>query len=121
MSQNNRAKSLTASEALYIDRRRRGMTQARYAKIHRTSVDKIHKWEAGLVPKDRDGEEFPCPKVDITWSQLSVNEQCVIMRRRNRMSRTDLADALGVSQQWVSQMERGRQNAAKLVSYWKLA
>lgn len=114
-------KSLSPGEALFLDRRKRGMTQARYARLHKATVDQVHKWESDVPARNRAGEAIECPDVGITWGALNDAERCVIMRRREGLSRTDLAGRVGVSQQWISAMERGQHPADRLVEFWGLS
>ncbi len=111
---------LTPGEALFIDQRRRGMTQQGYAELHGVTVAQLHKWQNDIVPKNRDGEIIPIPKVKIIWGDLKSHERCVIARRRSGQSRATVAATVGVSPQWLSAMERGTEDPGRLVEHWKI-
>jgi DNA-binding XRE family transcriptional regulator len=83
------------------------MTQDDAARWFKVPRDLYKRWESGRY-------EGPW----VLLGSLELHEECYVLRRRARMSRRDLANAVGVSLTWVTQMERGRAPIDRLVTYW---
>lgn len=60
---------------------------------------------------------FSVPKV----AKLQPHERCLIARVQAKMTRIDLAKALGCSKAWVTEMEHDRAPVTMLLKYWNLA
>ena len=101
---------LTAAERLLIDRRRAGATQVDAAAHWGVSAWTYRMWESGQREKD-----IPEP----TLGRLTEVEGCVILRRRTGLSRTALAKLVSISEWWLTQMERGRIPADRLIEFWR--
>lgn len=113
--------ALSPGEALHMTRRRAGRTQEDEAARCDVPVLTYHKWESDVEARGRDGEVRPCPEVPLRWAQLSRIERAYLLRRRSGKSRAAIASEMGVSENWLSAMESGRQPAARLLRYWDLA
>lgn len=116
----NTTATLTAGEAFYVARRRAGKTQRQLARRYAVPLGVIHKWEADVAPLDAAGTERPIPRSSLVWADLTAAERCVVLRRRSGMSRALVAADLGVSEQWLSAMEAGREKPSRLLRYWRL-
>lgn len=101
-------RTLTRAERLVVARRRDEVSQADAAAQHGVSVDTYKRWETG---------RYQGPMVAI--GRLLPHEECFLLRRRATMSRSELARAIGKSRQWTTLMERGREPAHHLVTYWR--
>lgn len=86
------------------------MTQAQAA----TYFD-MTSWQYRLAERG----ESDAPKV--TLGRIAPNEAAVILRRREGMTRTALAKKLNCSAWWLTLMERGKQDPARLVDFWTTA
>jgi len=102
---------LTDGERLFVDRRRRGLSQTRAAKRARVSYRRWCRWEDDLPTPD----QAP-PRVDV--GKLEPHEWARLLRRRRGIKRAEVAAALGLSLAWVTEMERGNVAADALVAYW---
>jgi len=49
---------------------------------------------------------------------LKAHEWCWLMRRRHGLQAKDVAKVMGICPWWLSQMERGKVNCARLVEHW---
>lgn len=92
--------SLTRGEAVYLERRRRGITQAKYAEQNGLTLKQLQALEAnrgsGVIPP-RSG----------AW-QLSEGERAMLMRRRLFMGVNEFADYIGRSKQLILMREQDR-------------
>ncbi len=100
---------LKPGERLLLYRRRMNLNQTQAAEDWDTKPWTYRMWEGGNRTRD-----IPCPRL----GGLKPHESCFITRRRAGMSRTQLAKALGVSNFWVTQMEKGAVSSDRLVKYW---
>lgn len=105
------AKKLKPHERLFINRRRLGKTQVQMARKMRISVHIYRQWEGSM-------ETNGIPKTTAI-GKLSVQEQCVVSRRRNGISVEQLAKKLKCCKQWLRNMERGTASIERLFNYWK--
>jgi len=96
--------SLSAGERLLIDRRRKGESQRQAAKRLGVSLYRYRRWERS--------EEQP-PKL-MPLGMLKLHEKCFLTRRRADVPAHVVALELGVSDEWLTQMEYGRQPCQKL-------
>lgn len=103
--------ALTPQEQMFLYRRRKGETQAQAALRLGVSYVTYSKAEKG----NRDPFEVPEP---IEPSTLTDNEICVLMRRSAGLSRTEIAQKIGVSRAWITYMEHGKIGADSLINYW---
>jgi len=100
---------LTQGEILVIRRRRADISQTEAATRWSVGRKLYSKWEL---------DEVKGPTVDLV-TPLELHERCFIKRRRAGKSRAEIARAVGVSEFWVTEMERGRRPCDRLVRYWK--
>ena len=103
-------RNLSAPERLLISRRREGIGQSKAAKRWGVTEWQYRMWESGhtAIPA------WVCWRM----AKLEPHESCFIKRRRAGMKRTELAEEVGVSCWWITQMERGSVPCDRLVSYW---
>ena len=102
-------RELTSAERLVLHRRRLGITQHEAAGLLSITAWSYRQLEEGSRTPDR-----PEPTLD----KLKEHEICFILRRRAHRSRTSVAKSVGVSECWLTQMERGRVPATRLIEYW---
>lgn len=102
-------RKLTRGEILVIRRRRANVSQTDAAIRWGVGRKLYSKWEL---------DEIQGPDVDLV-EPLEAWERAFIHRRRAGMSRATLARALGLSEFWITQMERGREPCDRLTEYWK--
>lgn len=102
-------RELTSAERLLLHRRRLGITQHEAAELLRITAWSYRKLEEGSRLPHR-----PEPTLD----NLKEYEACLILRRRANLSRSSVAKSVGVSECWLTQMERGRVPANRLIEYW---
>lgn len=101
---------LSAGEKLILWRVRRNLTQVQVSKIHKVGVDMYRDWE-----KDRRLDDQP--KVDI--SGLKIHEEFLLLRIRANMAQSTLAKKIGITRQWVAEIESGRAPIGALQNYWE--
>jgi DNA-binding XRE family transcriptional regulator len=111
MSDLGELEKLTSAEKLIIHRRRLGLTQGQAAERYGMSYNAYGALERGTV----EMEPATVPKIN----DLKAHEKCFLYRRRAGMSRAKVAEELGRSCQWVTEMERGRVDCTELVCYWE--
>ena len=99
---------LTAAERYLVERRRRGLSQSRMARLLGVTLWTYRTWEAGTAK----------PPLVPALHHLLAHEVYFIMRRRAGMERAELARRLGLSEYYVTQMERGRAPVGRLAAYW---
>lgn len=102
------ATQLTNDERLLVQRRRLGETQDEAAERWGVSSWTYRCWE-------RPGNGAP---LGIRIGRLQDHEICYLMRRQWGMSRKECAAAAGISQGWLTQMERGRIDCEPLIEFW---
>ena len=103
-------RGLTSAERLLLHRRRLGITQFEAAQLLNISAWSYRQLEEGSRLPDR-----PEPTLD----NLKDYEVCLILRRRANRTRSSVAKSVKISEQWLTQMERGRVPADRLIEYWK--
>ena len=101
-------RDLTKGERLLIDRRRRGESQAEAAERLGLSVYAYRRFE-------EDVAEGPTADVEA----LELGEACYLERRREGLPASWVAERVGVSRWWLTQMERGREDADRLGAWWR--
>lgn len=106
--------SLTKGERLLISRRRAHESQSVAARRYGLSRNRY-----GEMERDADAisDNFSVPEV----GQLSVEEKCLILRRRSERTQEDCAAELGVTRFWYNQMEMGNVPSRDLASFWGIA
>lgn len=104
------AKDLTNAERLLIERRRLGETKDGAAAAYDVSEYRYNRWEAG-----KDSDTAPRPAL----GRLAFREASFIQRRREGVSLADFAKLVGVSRWWLTQMEAGEVDDARLRDYWR--
>jgi transcriptional regulator with XRE-family HTH domain len=102
---------LNKGEALLVKRLRGGMTQVEMSKLLDVSCDTYRAWERGTL-------EHGVPRVQL--GRVAVHEACRILRRRAKKSQRTIAEQIGVSRLWVTQMERGLVPIRHLADFWGL-
>lgn len=102
--------SLSAPEALVLDRRRRGEDQRAAAARFGVSRTVYSRWERGVL----DG-----PRPRLRAKSLTAPEICLVHRRRAGYKQDQVALALGVSRAWINRMERGLEGCERLLQYWE--
>lgn len=94
---------LTPQEKLRLWRKKNKLTQAELAKklkVHQTSVSKMEK---GLIPVSEGATSLMKG-----WKPfVNDGERASILRRRYKKTLTDAADAVGIHENQLSEMERG--------------
>lgn len=110
------AKSLTKSEKYLIYRRRHWYTQVEFAEGLDLSLADYRKIEGGHSMLDPD----PAAIRRITLSSLNKVERCLIMRRRSKQTQQQIANDIGVSRNWLNQMEQGKVDVKTLADFWNL-
>ena len=83
--------------------RRLGISPARYADFETGRLD-VKTWDSAY---------------DVLVDHILPREHFVLIRRREKLSLQDIADAIGCTRQLVSQMERGRREIRKLQEFWR--
>lgn len=109
---------LTLAEKLRVARRREQLTQAEMAAMLELPLHKYKAAEAGQEPVWADDEHhyiIPAPKV----GQLAVHELMYLLRRRKGWTLAELSREVGLSRNWLCDVERGKVAApAKLLAFW---
>lgn len=94
---------LNPSEKLRLWRKKNKLSQAELAqklKVHQTSISKMEK---GLIPVTEQAESLMKG-----WRYtMNDGERASILRRRYRKTLCDAADAVGIHENQLSEMERG--------------
>ena len=97
-------------ERLIINRRRRGNTQNQEAERLGVTRYMYRKWELGDPHKEITFERKLSP--------LGIFEICFLLRRRKKLTVTQIAEEIGVSKTWVSDMELGTVFIGDLIEFW---
>jgi len=92
---------ITQSEAHFIVCRRLGLTQAKYADLICT---RSALWE----------------QADVSLTEISINEHDMLMRRRLRLSREEVAKDLGLHCSAVTYHETGRATFPEITKRFKM-
>lgn len=100
---------LTNGERLLILRRRRGRSQVEAAKHYGCTLYSYRAFEADKT-SNREG---------LSVGRLANHERCFLLRKRAGLSLQALAKRLGVTPNWLVEIEHGRQSVARLAAYWK--
>jgi len=112
---------LTIGEKLLLSRRRLGESQRVAAGKLGVSLYRYRGVEVGRPPKELDvtprREKALSARLDI--DEVAPHEECFILRVRARLSVRRTAELMNVSQWWFIKMERGREDASLLVSFWR--
>lgn len=101
---------LTKGERLFLIRKRRGVSQAEFARRYGVSHDTLSKVEKGRK----------APSYNITVRgriNPTPGELIVALRRRLNMSQGELAERLGVSKMTVIARENGRGDVEEVLKY----
>lgn len=97
-------------EKLLIWRRRQGMDQIEAAHLYDLPVKEYRNWEKGRRPDWKDST--------IHVRELTIKEECLILRRRSGILQRELAKKLGCHRVWINEMEKGRADATPLREFW---
>ncbi len=100
---------LSKGERLFLHRRRKGLTWFEAAEFWKVPGKKYRQWEAD--------EREKAPYVNI--SAPNVIEECILQRRRWKITQGRLAKKLNLSRAWVNQMENGSADKYRLVLFWQ--
>ena len=106
-----RLRDLTDGEQLRLERRRRGASQPEWAEWCGVTLYRYRAWET-------DAEKPPA-HVMPELGKLRDYEACHVLRMRSEIPLKALAKRLGVTPNWLCEIEHGRQPAARLVAYWR--
>ncbi len=98
-------------EKFFIKRFRLNINQTEVADYFGLTRHEISKIELGQLGP-------PIPGLEFKGIKLTRVEICIILRRREGLNHTQLSGKMGVSRTWVSHMETGRSNPARLIEYW---
>lgn len=110
---------LTHGERLFVWRRREGLSQKQAAKHWKVTLPVYREWEA-VIPTGGDTEVPNPPVVSLKkLGSLKPHEAFTMLRRRFEVSQATLAETLGVTQNYLCLMERGKTpSLARLEQYW---
>lgn len=106
-----RASDLTRGERRLIVRRRAGRSQREMAELYDVSLYFYRKME-------RDERSGPPPDLQMIGGPLTLREKLFLQRRREGLSIREVAESMGVSAWWVTQMERGSAPVDRLARWW---
>lgn len=104
-----RVSDLTQGERLVIDRRRRNMTQRQAAKRHGMTLYRYRRCEM-----DESEAMPPIPAI----GRLKLYEELRVLRVREGATVHNVAEDMGISRWWVTQMEAGKAPCDRLAEYW---
>jgi hypothetical protein len=105
-------KDLKKHETVVLYRLRRNETQEEFAEALGCTLDRVKRMEAGINKKDL--AKFS----DVLNGPITIQEQCIIKRRRARMTQNEVAKALKISRFWLIGMEHGKNNLLPLYNFW---
>jgi len=108
MSDKLKLGDITRGEWETLKRRREGLTQAEHAAMNDVDRLVVVRWEKNteLHPQRRS-------------IRVTEAEWCFIMRNRKGLTQKRVGKLMGVSSFWVREMEAGRQDHTKLMSFLK--
>ena len=112
MPQDHTTAELTPCEIMVLRRRRLGLAQVEMAIRLGVSIRIYQAWE-----ESREGQ--PPPSNALFRGVLHQHEWCYIRRRRSGLSRKQVAVRIGRSEQWVTKMERGKEDCTILFLFWE--
>lgn len=101
---------LTNREALWLWRRRMGLTRPQAAKWHRLTLEQWRACERGWRKTMPPG----MPRVISGEAEI-----CTVKRKRAGLSVEALAAIMNHNPRYINAMERGRRNIAPLVRFWR--
>lgn len=101
---------LTRGEKIYLHRKRLGYTQFEMAVDLGVGLSEYRAMEL-----DEEGTRPPYT----TLHKLEPHEACATWRRREGISKEQLALELGVTSYWVGRMEAGTAPVKRLAKYWE--
>lgn len=101
----------TAGELLLVWRKREELNQGSMAARFNVNRTRWGRWERG---EDTSTVEAP-----LGVEQLLDHEKCMLLRRRSGITQGELAKTIGVSRWWLNQMESGKADPARLVTFWE--
>ena len=107
MADKHKLEKIRRGEWDTIKRRRKGLTQAEVATAE--GVNRLV-----VVRREKDSEWHPRKDLAVTGPEL-----CFIWRTRKELTQKRVGDLIGVSSFWVREMEAGRQDHTKLMSFLK--
>ena len=105
------SETLTNGEILMLWRRRRGWNQIDSANYHGVSIFKLK-----LAEYDKS-KDFKYRNFKL--GQLSPHEKCLIYRKRNGITQTQLCQILECSREWLRLQESGIVSCSKLLAFWE--
>lgn len=90
----------TPQELLFIMRRRAGLTQEEFGKQYGATQHQVTKWELGII-------RIPSDILAVLEGSIrpTAAELLTILRRRRKENISDAAAKLGVSRQYLSEIE----------------
>lgn len=103
----------TLAERLFLWRHRRRLRREEAAAENGVELRTYAAWEDGQIVPD----SFAAP-VLLGVRHIEPREHYLLLRRRARMSLSDVARAMGVGKQYVSKMERGVKALEPLRRFW---
>lgn len=104
--------ALRRPERVVLYRLRLNETQEEFADRLGISLDRVKRMENGSGKKDL--AKFPGELAD----PLTVQEMCIVKRRRARMTQAQVAKELKISRYWLIKMEHGEINILPLYNFW---
>ena len=105
--------TLTRPEKFYLDRRRRKASQSTEAHARGVGLHPYENLEKGRT-EHASTRYLSAPKV----RDVTPQEWCYVLRRRAKVTQSELAKRLGMSRAWVVAMEEGTGDCSPLVWYW---
>ncbi len=103
-------KKVTLNEILFIFRCRLKINQKTMAILLGLNRTLLSNMELGDLAT-RLPEEFK-------EIELADVEKCILLRRRAKLTHTQLSGKMGISRTWLCLMEVGNKNPARLIEYW---
>ena len=101
----------THGELLLVWRKREEKSQSELAAQFRVTRNCWGRWERGT--------NVPGVSAPIEFKDVAEHEKCMLLRRREGITQGDLAKTIGVSRWWLNQMESGKADPARLITYWE--
>lgn len=102
---------LEPHESLYIDRWRKSLQQREYARRRNVSGDWYRKIESGREP-------VPANWVIPEIKDLRPIERYLVLRRRARLTREQLAEVIGIACHHLDLEETEQRHPSHLARYW---
>lgn len=104
------ASDLTRGEKLYLHRKRLNINQVRRCVDLGVGLAEYRAMEV-----DGPASKPPYQSIGV----MEVREGYIILRRREGMTKGELAEAVGCSPEWLRQMESGQAPIRRLQEYWE--